>query len=174
MSLSRLCLKRCMKRHHRAIFLWYIAIVLNNVMVLFTLLYHDATTLEKSKGSLVYKHWLQNGLGNALIDEGMRRAQDNWLNRAANVVIKFFRRAVAVVTVRKMRASAQNAARRTVVLPRVLRDRSNTGRRGRGRPKKTKRGGGRRPKNSSSTVSPPPTHTPTHPHTHTPTPPPPY
>ena len=70
-SLSRLRLKRCMKRYHRAIFLWYIAIVLNNVMVLFALLYHDAATLEKSKGRLGYKHWLQNGLGNALIDKGM-------------------------------------------------------------------------------------------------------
>ena len=48
-ALSRLRLKRCMKRYHRAIFLWYLAIILNNMMVLCSLLCEDYTELERAK-----------------------------------------------------------------------------------------------------------------------------
>lgn len=114
-ALSRLRLKRCIKRYHRALFVWYMAVVLNNMMVLFDLLFSDTEELKKSKARFIYslimfmlvsvafakphgaayahihtctthslacthepqhrigyKHWFQNSLGNALIQEGVR------------------------------------------------------------------------------------------------------
>ena len=56
-ALSRLRLKRCIKRYHRALFVWYIAIVLNSVIVLFSLLFNDIETFIKSKKRIGYKHW---------------------------------------------------------------------------------------------------------------------
>jgi len=55
-ALSRLRLKRCIKRYHRAIFLWYLAIILNNFMVLFSLLFFDADNLKKSMESSGVTH----------------------------------------------------------------------------------------------------------------------
>ena len=52
-ALSRLRLKRCMKRYHRAVFVWYMAIVLNNMMVLFDLLFSKTEELKKSKARSV-------------------------------------------------------------------------------------------------------------------------
>ena len=71
-SLSRLRLKRCIKRYHRALFIWYMAIVLNNILVLFGLFFCDVDELMKNKARIGYKHWFQNQLGNTLIVEGIR------------------------------------------------------------------------------------------------------
>ena len=70
-ALSRIRLKRCIKRYHRAIFMWFIAVILNNIIVLFNLLYPSAKTLRKNKARIGYKHWFQNALGNGLIDHGI-------------------------------------------------------------------------------------------------------
>ena len=56
-SLSRLRLKRCIKRYHRALFVWYIAVVLNNIIVLFALLFNGINEFMKSKKRIGYKHW---------------------------------------------------------------------------------------------------------------------
>ena len=48
-SHSRIRLKRCPKRYHRAVFLWYLAIILNNVMALFAILFCDIDELKRSK-----------------------------------------------------------------------------------------------------------------------------
>ena len=63
-ALFRLRLKKCLKRYHRAIFLWYLALVLNNIIVLFDALFIDVEDLRKSKEKIGYKHWFQNSLGN--------------------------------------------------------------------------------------------------------------
>ena len=82
-ALSRIRLKRCIKRYHRAIFIWYIAAMLNNIIVLFDLLFPSAKTLRKTKARIGYKHWFQNALGNGLIDHGISVCKDN-LVAAAN------------------------------------------------------------------------------------------
>ena len=64
-------LKRCIKRYHRALFVWYIAAILNNIIVLFDLLFPSAKTLRKNKARIGYRHWFQNALGNGLIDHGI-------------------------------------------------------------------------------------------------------
>ena len=63
-ALSRMRLKKCLKRYHRAIFVWYLAIVLNNIIVLFDASFVDVEELRKSKEKFGYKHWFQNSLGN--------------------------------------------------------------------------------------------------------------
>ena len=52
-SLFRLRLKRCMKRYHRALLVWYMAIVLNNMLVLCELLFPEVKVMKKSKARLV-------------------------------------------------------------------------------------------------------------------------
>ena len=87
-ALSRLRLKRCIKRYHRAIFVWYLATMLNNIMVLFEMFIVDPEKFKKSKSRIGYKHWFQNTLGNVLIDHGVQRAEIWWKNRCADVVTR--------------------------------------------------------------------------------------
>ena len=167
-SLSRLRLKRCIKRYHRAVFVWYIAIVLNNVMVLFGFLFHDIETFKKSKARLGFKHWFQNTLGNVLIEHGIRLAEDAWLNKASTIVTKFIRYSMKLLVKRRQAAAtkAQQQSGRANVFRRVaLRDQRNVGGGKRvGRPKKRNRGGGRRPNQVDELAH---THAYTYTHTHT-------
>ena len=131
---------RCIKRYHRALFIWYIGIVLNNMIVLFDLLSTDAVKLRQSKRGMGYKHWFQNELGNVLINHGMKLAEDAWLERNAGVIIKFLRH---VYTFRSRRH--RKKCRDAVTVPRVFRDRTNSRSRRNlgGRPRKKKHAGGR-------------------------------
>lgn len=143
-SLSRIRLKRCMRRYHRAVFMWYLAIILNNVMVLFGLLFVDIEAFKKSKARLGYKHWFQNALGDYLIDHGIEVAETEWINRAATIVINFLRRVRVLKKLHLRRA--QPSIQRL-----VLRDRTNRRQQSkRGRPPKRKRRGGRYKKVSLS------------------------
>ena len=129
-ALSRIRLKRCMKRYHRAIFLWYIAVILNNILVLFDLLFPFAETLRKKKRRWGYKHWFQNALGNGLIDHGVRMCKE----AAAS--------AAAAAHEQQDRSSSSSSSSDDDDT--VLCDRSNTPEpRRRGRPYKRKRGPGR-------------------------------
>jgi hypothetical protein len=152
-SLSRLRLKRCMKRYHRAIFLWYMAIVLNNIIVLFDLLFSDVVNLWRAKGRLDYKHWFQNALGNALIEYATRRAKE--------LIAEAFAARTSDMTAPS--DSPVTSQHTPTVTTSVLRDRTNAVDSDRprrsGRPIKRKRGGGR--PSAAKKVSP------THTHTHT-------
>ena len=138
-SLSRIRLKRCMKRYHRAFLLWYMAIVLNNIIVLFDLLFSDIETLRKSKARIGYKHWLQNELGNALIEYAIRVAKE--------LIAKQFYENNSVDSAEPATTTPCTPATASTPTP-VLRDQTNTtggdsGRRRRGRPRKKKHAGGR-------------------------------
>ena len=150
-ALSRLRLKRCIRRYHRAIFLWYLATMLNNILVLFDLLF-DTSELRQSKQGLGYKHYFQNRLGNSLIKHGMRLAEDEWVSFNATIVKKFMRRMLALQilrTLRRERVRKDKAAdARRAQRHRVLGERTNKV----GRPKKRKRRGGR--KSAAPTVVP--------------------
>ena len=106
--MSRLRFKRCIRRYHRALFIWYLSKVLNNIMVLFKLLFANAEELERAKeaSNIGYKQWFQNELGNGLIEEGIRIARIDKREKSAGVVTKFWRLAVAKTRVFKMRESA--------------------------------------------------------------------
>ena len=138
-SLSRIRLKRCIKRYHRAVFMWYLAAVLNNILVLFDLMLVDVDKLKKSKARLGYKHWFQNTLGNVLMLRGLRLAEDSWIHRASKIVTKFMRHAVKIL-LKKRLTTPPTVTRRVALRPRV-----NTS--GRGRPRKRKHAGGRPPNN---------------------------
>lgn len=179
-ALSRLRLKRCMKRYHRAIFLWYrpvlytcfhtifrhaffmlsssismshiiryLAVILNNIMVLFDALFSDASELKRSKeaAGIGYKHWFQLELGSILIEHGLEIAREEKIQKAALMVTSFCRLTLAKLRTVSLRVAVQSRVplcqlqtmRRSVtrcqlqrVAPRV-----------RGRPFKRKRGGGR-------------------------------
>ena len=157
-ALFRLRLKRCIKRYHRALFMWYIAVILNNVIVLFALLFIGVDDLMKSKEKVGYKHWFQNALGNVLIDHGLELAMTARRNEAAVTITKYIRyRGAFLTTVKSLLTKLRNVRIKRAINTsrRVLYDRSN-GSRSRGsrknvggRPKKRKRGGGR--KSSTST-----------------------
>ena len=141
-ALSRLRLKRCMKRYHRAIFVWYLAVILNNVMVLFAALCCDATKLQKSKeaSGVGYKHWFQLELGTVLINHGLHLARELKLRNAAVVVTSFCRLALVKLRFagRKVVPLCQlQNVRRSVRAPACQ---LQSVRRHAGRPKKRRRG----------------------------------
>ena len=153
-ALFRLRMKRCMKRYHRAIFMWYLGMVLNNCMCLCDCLCADIDELKKSKESsgLGYKHWYQNEFGDVLIVEGLRLAIADCRQKAATTIIRFMRNKKGS-NIQPASHSKQPVTRRI-----ALCDRSNTPRtrvRGRssnkgGRPRKRPRhAGSGRPKKSS-------------------------
>ena len=90
-ALMRLRLKRCKKRYHRVLGIWYLAAGNNNCIALFAFIFSDVEELRKSKESsgLGYRHWYQNKLGNLVIDEGLRRAEEQWIYISACVVNMF-------------------------------------------------------------------------------------
>ena len=147
-ALSRLRLKRCMKRYHRAIFVWYLAIILNNVMVLFLALFANADELQKSKdGSVGFKHWFQLEVSHVLIKHGLKLARQHKLKTAALRVTSFCRLCLAKLRCVRLRQTAQpqipqrqiNRSRRSVRVCQLQSVRA----RGRGRRKKRRRGPGR-------------------------------
>ena len=91
--LFRLRLKRCIKRYHRSIFMWYLAVILNNILCLFDSLFPDVNNLKTSMESsgLGYKHWFQDELGGVLIVEGLRLAEEKLMQRAASTITRFIR-----------------------------------------------------------------------------------
>ena len=168
-ALSRIRLKRCLKRYHRAIFVWYLAIILNNVMVLFALLCADIDDLMKAKESagIGYKHWFQLELGSSLIEHGLQLAREEKLSKAVVMVPSFCRLVLAKLRTTAMRqpvatCSLQQVRRSGTVcqLQQVRVGRRKKRKRGPGRPKKRKRGPGRPSSSSSSSSSPPNTPTP--------------
>ena len=151
-ALSRLRLKRCIRRYHRAFWLWYMAFILNNILVLFDLLF-DTDALKKSYVSIGYKHWFQNQYGDVLIVRGIRLAEQEKLHVNAKTIIKFMRRTAVLRlywTARYVKLQRRVDARigRQQRLLVTLRDRANRRRPAvnvGGRPVKRRRGGGRRP-----------------------------
>ena len=109
MCFCRLRFKRCIRRYHRAIFNWYLSLVLNNIIVLFGMLFIDADELQRSKEAcgLGYKHWFQNEMGNALIDEGVIMASRSKVNRSAVKVTTFLRLALAKGRVSRMKTNSR-------------------------------------------------------------------
>ena len=81
--------------------------MLNNIIVLFSVLFSDAEELQRSKDvcGLGYKHWFQNEMGNVLIDEGIRIASKARVKRAALKVTTFIRFALANARVARMRST---------------------------------------------------------------------
>lgn len=150
-SLSRLRLKRCMKRYHRALFVWYIAIVLNNIMVLFSFLFADIDELRKSKQRIGYKHWFQNALGNGLIKHGIKIATESLQRETTAAAAASESGNVRLPTVTSVTPSAPATPSSTNMNRRsargnVLRNTTNsTEKRSSGRPSKRSRGrsGGR-------------------------------
>ena len=142
-SLSRLRLKRCMKRYHRALFVWYIAAILNNIMSLFGFLFSDIDELRKSKQRIGYKHWFQNALGNGLIQYGIKLATENLARAAtASAVESRSVRLPTVTTVSPVTPSSTNINRRSS-RGNVLRNSTNSIRPGRPFKRTRGRNGGR-------------------------------
>lgn len=164
LALFRLRLKRCLKRYHRAIFMWYdkhslthahlhmhtppiyihishryIGAMIVNTICIFACIYPGVDKLKKAKKRLGYKHWFQNTLGLGLCEFGILHAAEERKDWAAKKVTKF------------IRYCSQHVDRttRSVTTPicrRVLRSRSNVPPKKRGsggRKKKRKRGPGR-------------------------------
>ena len=158
-ALSRLRLKRCMKRYHRAIFVWYLAIILNNVMVLFLALFDNTDELQKSKenSGVGFKHWFQLEVSDVLIKHGLKLAREHKLKTAALRVTSFCRLCLAKQRCVRLRQAAQpqipqrqiNRSRRSIRTCQLQSVRVP----GRGRPKKRRRGPGR----PSSSANTPPT-----------------
>ena len=149
-ALFRLRFKRCIKRFHRAIFMWYVGLILNNIIVLFDLLFATADELRKSKeaSGLGYKHWFENEMGNVLIEDGMRLAKLRRRTRAAVMITAFSRIVLSKLRVGSLRAAAatvrqcqlQTIRHRPVARCQLQNLRPRNARPG--RPVKRKRGGG--------------------------------
>ena len=157
-ALFRLRMKRCMKRYHRAVFMWYLGVVLNNCMCLCDWLCADIDELKKSKESsgLGYKHWYQNEFGDVLIVEGLRLAIADCRQKAASTIIRF------MCNNKGNNFQPANHSKQPVTRRVALCNRSNTPRtrdRGRssnkgGRPTKRPRHAGSGRLKKSSTVKP--------------------
>ena len=106
-ALSRIRLKRSMRRYHRVIFLWYICAILNNIMALMPFLFLEFDDFQKSKEAkgLGYRHFFQNQLGDVLICHGLKLAGEYWTYIAAVKVTTFFRGVMARKRVTKLRTS---------------------------------------------------------------------
>lgn len=144
-------------RYHRALFIWFMAIILNNILILFALLFVDVDELKKSKARIGYKHWFQNELGNVLIKEGIRICVEVLKVSHSNSLhpLPF---TVTITLTQAQRVASTLTTSPDTVTATPLDDVSNA--QGRGRPgNKRKRGRGR-PKS----VRPVSTHPPRHHH----------
>ena len=158
-ALFRLRLKRCIKRYHRALFMWYVSLVVNNIIALFDSLFANADELKRSKetSGLGYNHWFSNELGNQLIEKGIHMAGTLKISDAALRITSFSRLVVAKHRVSKLRAAAQAPETPTCQLQSVRMRRSD--RRCQlqslkaGRPFKRKRAGGRPKKKVCSVLA---------------------
>ena len=116
-ALMRIRLKRCMLRYHRVIFMWYICLILNNIMALLIFIFLEFDELQRSKEAkgLGYKHFFQDEMGNQLIKHGLKLAAAFWNHRNAITVTTFMRFAFAKRRVAKMRAAKKSLPRQSVV-----------------------------------------------------------
>ena len=85
--------------------------MLNNIIVLFGLLFADADELKRSKEAcgLGYKHWFQNEMGNVLIDQGIRIASKWKLNRSALKITAFLRLARAKARLNRLKVDRRTS-----------------------------------------------------------------
>lgn len=93
-ALSAIRLRRCKKRYHRHLFLWLIASVgFNNVLVLFCLLYPMVEILMKKQeaSGFGWKHWFQLELSSTLIKRGTEMCNVRRRTKAVRVFSVFFR-----------------------------------------------------------------------------------
>ena len=93
-SLTGIRLRRCKNRYHRQIFLWLIAAVaFNNVLVLFLVLYPAAEALSANheKSGFGFKHWFQHELASVLMQRGVDMYNVQRRRRAADTFIAWFR-----------------------------------------------------------------------------------
>ena len=72
-ALSRIRLKRSMRRYHRVIFLWYICVVLSNIMTVMRFIFLEYNELQRAKG-IENGHFYQDELNSILIDYGHKLA----------------------------------------------------------------------------------------------------
>ena len=88
-ALCGIGLRHCSRRYHRQIFMWFLASIgFNNVLVLFLILFPLAAELAKAqdKGGFGFKHWFH------LIRRGMERAQRDWNIKVATVIQRTYRK----------------------------------------------------------------------------------
>ena len=73
--------------------MWYLGVVLNNMLSLFDSLFSDVDQLKASMESsgLGYKHWFQDELGGVLMLKGLRLAKERCMQRAASTITRFIR-----------------------------------------------------------------------------------
>ena len=93
-ALSSIRLLRCKLRYHRQLFLWLIAAVgFNNVLILFIMLYPLAAELQKQHESsgFGFKHWFQHELAGVLIKKGTAMCNIRRRNKAAATLISWVR-----------------------------------------------------------------------------------
>ena len=116
-ALMRIRLKRAMLRYHRVIFMWYICLVINNMMALMVFIFLEFAELQRSKEAqgLGYKHFFQNELGNQAIKHGLKLAAEFWNHRNAITVTTFIRFAVAKLRVAKIHAARKSLPRQSLV-----------------------------------------------------------
>ena len=163
-ALSGIRLRRCKNRYHRHIFFWLIAaVVVNNIFILFGLLFPLVDELkEKYEGNgFGWKHMFQHELAHILMTRGTHMCNVTRRNRAATTLISCYRSGTWKAVWRRIRGG-----RRAASIPSVV---GGGGRRATatastdddaprraGRPLKTKRasGGGRNKR--ARTNSPPP------------------
>ena len=88
MTSANIHLRQCQRRYHRAIFFWMLAAMLNNIFVLFAMLWPLAESLKQKHEScgFGYRHWFQDEIGNALIEYGLKHASQERLLRARNKI----------------------------------------------------------------------------------------
>ena len=160
-SLSGIRLRRCKNRYHRQIFLWLIAAVaVNNVFILFLMLYPLATELQQQseKNGFGFKHFFQHELSSVLIERGIQMCNVNRRNKAAATLINFYRSGDWKASWRYVRSTRLHRSRSTPssALSDNTSDASGN-KRGPGRPRKKKRGsGGGRNKRARTISTPPP------------------
>ena len=106
-ALSRIRLKRSMRRYHRVIFMWYICVVLNNMMALMVFIFLEFENFQRAKEAkgFGYRHFYQNELGNVLIVHGLKLAGEFWTHWAAVKVDSFARGVLVRLRMKKLRSS---------------------------------------------------------------------
>ena len=104
-----------MLRYHRVIFMWYICLVINNIMALMVFIFLEFDELQRSKEAqgIGYKHFFQNHLGDQLITHGLKLAGVFWRREAAIKVTMFLRFCLAKKRVAKIRAAMRALPRQS-------------------------------------------------------------
>ena len=97
MASAGIRLRRCKRRYHRAIFFWMLSEMLNNIFVLFAILFPLAEALkrEHEDSSIGFRHWFQDKIGNVLITYGLKHASQEKILRARNNIARCFLRYLA-------------------------------------------------------------------------------